>query len=173
MGRIASAGPPESIEAAKSLAVGDRIRFRGEKQARFKVRARGPRFVILTKPFNARQTCIYTVIDVEQGIRGTDNYGGLGYDTSGEIAEAIDLFNRGEARVSVRNNISLDIRDIKRAKPQEHSDLYRKALEQIATGRGSGLTATENLAVCRNIAEKALGPVLGPRVEVNQGAEAA
>jgi hypothetical protein len=173
MGRIASAGPPESIKAAQALGVGDRVRFRGEKQARFKVRARGSRFVILTKPFNARQTCIYTVIDVEQGIRGTDNYGGLGYDTSEEIAEAVDLFNRGEARVSVRNNVSLDIRDVKKAKPQEHCDLYRKALEQIATGRGSGLTAAENLAVCRDIAEKALESALGPRAEVNQGAEAA
>ena len=116
MGRIASAGSPESIEAAKALCVDDRVRFRGEKQARFKVRARGNRFIILTKPFNARHTCIYTVIDVERGIRGTDNYGGLGYDTPEEITEAVDLFNRGEARVSVRNNVSLDIRDVKRSK---------------------------------------------------------
>lgn len=118
MGRIASTGSQESLEAAKALCVGDRVRFRGEKQARFKVRARGERFVILTKPFNARQTCIYTVIDVEQGIRGTDNYGGLGYETPEEIAEAMAMLDGGEARISVRNNVSLDIRNVKKAKPE-------------------------------------------------------
>lgn len=117
MGRLASPGLPESIEAARALAVGDRVRFRGERQARFKVQARGDRFVILTKPFNARHCCIYTVIDLEQGIRGTDDYGGLGYESEQEIAEAMAMFDSGDAGVSYRNNVSLDIRDVKRAKP--------------------------------------------------------
>jgi hypothetical protein len=41
---------------------------------------------------------------------------------------------------------------------------YREALEQIATGRGTGLTAAENLDVCRTIAREALDrPVCGDR----------
>lgn len=52
--------------------VGDKVKFDAEKQ-RYTVQARDDRFVILTKPFNARQTYLYTIADLEKGIRGACN----------------------------------------------------------------------------------------------------
>jgi hypothetical protein len=114
MGRIAPPGPAESVERARSLDVGNRVRFFGESQARFKVSARGDRYIILTKPFNPRKTVLYTVIDLELGIRGTDDcLGSLGYESEEQIERALRLLEAGEFEISVRNNVSLRIADVK------------------------------------------------------------
>lgn len=42
-------------------------------------------------------------------------------------------------------------------------DSFRRALEQIATGRGAGLTDAQNWEVCKQIAADALESELGPR----------
>lgn len=96
---------------AEKLAVGDRVWLAGTRRA-WNVRARTERYVICTQPFNLKRTVLYTVIDLALGIRGTDNYGGLGYDTDEEIARAAHLFSeRGirteYAEISVRNNVKL------------------------------------------------------------------
>lgn len=120
--RCAPAGEPASIELASALKTGDRVRFEGEKQARWKVRARGERYVILTKPFNnfGRERRYgkhhYTVIDLELGIRGTDNcVGSLGYETEEQIAHALERLESGDFEISVRNNVRLTVRDVKAA----------------------------------------------------------
>lgn len=51
---------------------------------------------------------------------------------------------------------------VKRPEVEELGE-FRKALEMIATGRGSGATTEENLDLCRQIAEEALERVLGLR----------
>jgi hypothetical protein len=81
----------------EALKVGDRVRLAEFKQA-FTVRAAttGGRFVILTKPFAAQGTVIYTVIDFEQNIRGRDNYYGMGYETDEDIADALEAFQATE-----------------------------------------------------------------------------
>lgn len=109
----ATAGPKESIERAAVLAEGDHVRFRDESQARFKVRARSKRYVILTKPFNAQHTVIYTVIDLEQGRRGPTDSWGTGFERPEEIAEALAKLDAGEAALSERYSISLVVADVK------------------------------------------------------------
>ena len=48
--------------------VGDKIKFKSEKQ-RYTVKACNDRFAIATKPFNARKTFLYTIIDFRNKIR--------------------------------------------------------------------------------------------------------
>lgn len=104
---------PEQIERARQLLPGDRVRFSDEKQARFKVKAASERFVVLTKPFNAKRTVIYTIIDLEQGVRGPGGSWGTGYETDAEIADAMEKLHDGTASVSQRRSVTLDIADVK------------------------------------------------------------
>lgn len=99
-----------------ALSVGNRIKFAGEKQ-RYTVRAVSAdgRWVICTKPFNARRTVIYTVVDFDSGVRGPDNFHGLGYETEAEIAAAMARFEAGTAEVSLRYDVYLDIEDVQAA----------------------------------------------------------
>ena len=60
--------------------VGDKIWFAEEKKP-YTVRACDERFLVCTKPYNLRpKTVIYTIVDLEEGIRGTDNYSIGPYD---------------------------------------------------------------------------------------------
>ena len=52
--------------------VGDKIRFKEEKQ-RYTVQACNDHFAVCTKPFNPKHTCLYTIIDFVNGVRGTEN----------------------------------------------------------------------------------------------------
>lgn len=92
--------------------VGDKIKFRIEKQ-RYAVRAVSDKFIICTKPFNAKRTYIYTVIDLKNKLRGADNYWCYGYKTDEECQEAIKKWDKGEITHSSRNRpIELDIEEI-------------------------------------------------------------
>jgi hypothetical protein len=86
------------------LTQGQRIRFTDEKQA-YTVQAVSPdgRWVIVTKPFNARRTVLYSVMDMSRGIRGRDNHYGLGYETRPQILRAMAWFRAGVAEVSYRS----------------------------------------------------------------------
>lgn len=54
--------------------VGDKIYFAEEKRP-YTIRACDDRFLICTKPYNFKpKTVIYTIVDLVEGIRGTDNY---------------------------------------------------------------------------------------------------
>lgn len=54
--------------------VGNKIWFAEEKRP-YTVRACDDRFLICTKPYNFKpKTVIYTIVDLVDGIRGTDNY---------------------------------------------------------------------------------------------------
>ena len=60
--------------------VGDKIYFAEEKKP-YTIRACDERFLICTKPYNFRpRTVIYTIVDLVEGIRGTDNYSIGPYD---------------------------------------------------------------------------------------------
>ncbi len=96
----ATAGSPESLEIAKTLRVGDRVRFLFESQARFKVRLRSDRFVILTRPHF--RSVAYTVIDLEQGRRGPDDTWCCGYETADELADTLRRFEDGDAAPAAR-----------------------------------------------------------------------
>lgn len=54
--------------------VGDKIYFAEEKRP-YTIRACDERFLICTKPYNFKpKTVIYTIVDLVERIRGTDNY---------------------------------------------------------------------------------------------------
>ena len=55
-----------------TISVGQKIKMCAEKQ-RYTVMAANERFVIATKPFNARKTYLYTILDLERGVRGPCN----------------------------------------------------------------------------------------------------
>lgn len=120
--RYAAEGTPESIGLAYRLGVGDRVRFAGEKQARFKVVACGARFRILKKPFNLhpRAKSLYTVIDLDLGIRGTHDSYGHGVEDTTAIARTLAALEAHQIEISVRNNVRLDIADVKPATPKPH-----------------------------------------------------
>lgn len=96
-----------------AMAVGDKVKFAAEKMP-YTVRAVSSdgRWVICTKPFNPRRTVLYTVIDFDSNLRGPDNYGSLGYESPEQIADALAMFEAGDAEVSVRHDLRLDIEQV-------------------------------------------------------------
>lgn len=87
--------------------VGDKIYFVEEKRP-YKVRACNERYLICTKPFNLQKTVFYTIVDLEEQIRGTENtVFCLGFLTDKECEEALIRFQNGESEVSRRNRIEL------------------------------------------------------------------
>lgn len=98
-------------EVLASLAVGHRVWFESERLP-YTVQARSDRYVICTKPFAAQRTVLYTIIDVEESVRGADNmvFGG-GYETREQCEDRLaELHGPDGMEVSHRNRIPLDIR---------------------------------------------------------------
>lgn len=119
--RFAPRGDEVSLATAVALQVGERVRFGGEAQARWTVQAHGGRYVILTRAFNdfGRDRGVkqqYTVIDIYHGIRGAHDSYGHGVETEEDIARCLAALEADEIEVSVRNNVTLDIADIKETK---------------------------------------------------------
>lgn len=106
----ATAGPSEHVERAAGLTVGDRVAFWGERHARFKVQARGERYIVLTRPCFG--SYLYTVIDLQEGVRGPDDSWGTGYESGEEIAEALAKLEAGDAAISQRRALSLLISNV-------------------------------------------------------------
>lgn len=112
--------PRHPIERV-ALHVGDRVQFTDEHlRVRWTVKAVSVcgRFAILTKPFNLRRTVLYTVADFDAGVRGPDDrVFGPGYETDEQIARALAMFEAGDAEVSVRHDVPLDIAEVNGAPP--------------------------------------------------------
>lgn len=92
--------------------VGDKIKFKEEKQ-RYTVQACNERYLICTKPFNARKTYFYTMVDLKEKIRGRDGYTfGLGeYDTKEGAERYLSELLSGKAEISFRHRIDLNIEE--------------------------------------------------------------
>ena len=89
--------------------VGQKIGFEGESK-RYTVRACSDRFAICTKPFNAKRTVLYTIIDLEKNIRGTENLiFCMGFQSDEECQEALVRLISEETEVSHRNHVELEI----------------------------------------------------------------
>lgn len=94
------------------LVVGDKIKFKSEKQ-RYTVMACNDRFAVCTKPFNAKKTVIYSIIDFENKIRGTENLVFcMGFETKELCEDALERLAKEESEVSYRNRVELDIEHI-------------------------------------------------------------
>lgn len=93
---------------------GMKIRFADEKQS-YTVQAVSPsgRYVVCTKPFNARRTILYSVVDLAQGIRGADNrIFHMTYETPEDCQHAAAAFDAADsyARLAAAGE-SLDAND--------------------------------------------------------------
>lgn len=97
------------IEYLQKLKIGDKIKFSTEKQ-RYTIQARNERYIICTKPFNAKKTVLYTIIDMERYCRGEDSLiFHRGYETQEECQENLQHLINGEMEVTYRNVIKLDV----------------------------------------------------------------
>lgn len=98
--------------------VGDRVRFAEEKQA-YTIQASGIRYLVCTKPFNPKRTVLYTVVDLEEMVRGTEN---LIFSAGAETRQQCEeMLMRLEGRdtelvwtteVSHRNRVPLNVREV-------------------------------------------------------------
>lgn len=89
--------------------VGDKLLFAEEKQA-YTVQAMSKRFLVCTKPFNPRRTVLYTVVDLEQGVRGTENLiFCMGAETREQCEEMLARLDSGESAISYRNRVPLTL----------------------------------------------------------------
>lgn len=102
----------------RRIPVGSKIWFRGEKQG-YTVRTSNVAFCILTKPFNARKTVLYTIIDWESQVRGVENLVfGAGAETDEQCQEMLKRLTEGETEISSRNYTLIDIVKYKRKDDQ-------------------------------------------------------
>lgn len=116
---------PDTTTAQSHIRIrpGDKLTFAEERNP-YTVQAVSTdgRWIAATKPFAAQDTVLYTVIDFHVGVRGVDNYYGLGYETREECERAIAMFESGEATYSRRYPpIDLNIVRWERAKRGEVS----------------------------------------------------
>lgn len=105
------------LERLKSLKVGDYITLE-EESHKYQIQARGERYLVCTKPFNARRTVLYTIVDLVEGVRGTENlvFGG-GFESRADCEEAMDRLEGagtrfGHTEVSHRNRVPVRAKTI-------------------------------------------------------------
>lgn len=98
------------IKYCQNLKVGDKIKFESDKR-KFTIKAKSDRYFICTKPFNLQQTVLYTIIDLERLVRGTNNliFNGYDYEVQEDIDECLKDLESGNIEVSHRNCVKLDI----------------------------------------------------------------
>ena len=90
--------------------VGDKIKFTEEKRA-YTIRACNDRYLICTKPFNPKHTVLYTIVDLQEGIRGRDFwiFGIYEYKDEMECWRCLNDLKAGVCEISRRNRIKLNI----------------------------------------------------------------
>lgn len=91
-----------------------KIRLGGERQ-RYTIMAHDDRFFIMTKPFNAQKTYLYTIADLKRGVRGPCNLiFGLPCDVNSPegAAEALAKIRAGEMEVTYRRDVDLSPSEI-------------------------------------------------------------
>jgi len=88
---------------------GDKVKFKREKQ-RYTVQACDSRYLICTKPFNAKRTVIYTIVDLQEKIRGKENLVFcMGFETKELCEYALARLQKGISEISGINRIALDL----------------------------------------------------------------
>lgn len=99
-----------------AVSVGDRVWFEEERNP-YTVQARNERFIVCTKPFAARKTVMYCIVDLAANIRGTDGFVfSGGYETREDCQQSLADFTEAEGGVSRRNRTTLNVRKTEKAK---------------------------------------------------------
>lgn len=92
----------------RALKVGDKAYIRDEKRPYY-VKCRDDRFIICTKPYNPKHTVYYFIVDLQRGVRGTDDRVFCnGYETNSQCLERLSELQNGEINVSSRNCVPLE-----------------------------------------------------------------
>lgn len=92
-----------------TVAKGALVKFAGERR-RYRVMAANDRWAICTKPFAARKTSVYTIIDFQRQVRGRENLiFCMGFETEDDCARALARLVAGESEVSYRHVVPLEI----------------------------------------------------------------
>lgn len=94
---------------------GDKIYFKGEKLP-YVVKACDERWVICTKPFNLKHTVFYTILDLVENIRGTNNwiFNPYDYKVQEDIEQCLLDLQNGEVEITRRNRVHLSISEHKK-----------------------------------------------------------
>ena len=93
----------------REIKKGSKITFAEEKRP-YVVRALGERYAVCTKPFNLKHTVLYTIIDIDEKIRGTENLiFGMGAETDEDCDEMLQRLESGQTEISHRNRVTLRI----------------------------------------------------------------
>lgn len=99
---------------------GWRVRFAEEKRA-YTIRARGARYLVCTKPLACRGTVLYTVVDLQEDVRGTENLAfGFGAETQEQCEQMVRRLE-GKDRIihtemSYRNRVPLRVTAVMKGK---------------------------------------------------------
>lgn len=103
-------GETLGVSSRPLMKVGSKIYFDREKQP-YTVKALNDRYVICTKPYNFKRTVWYTIIDLEEQIRGTNNlvFNMYDYKSQEGIDECMKDLLSGEVEISHRNRVDLNI----------------------------------------------------------------
>ena len=98
----------------KRFKVGDKIHFDGERNA-YTVRACDSRYLICTKPFNPKKTVLYTIVDLQEKVRGTENLVfGMGFETDEDCQEALQRLQSEEQRLVIEIELDLNSKSKKK-----------------------------------------------------------
>lgn len=104
----------ELLHLLRKAKVGDRVKFDEEAQ-RYTIQARDDRYLVCTKPFNARRTVLYSIVDLQEMKRGPDNmlFGG-GYETRQDCEERLADLNLAKfpMELSYRRSIPLNVLEV-------------------------------------------------------------
>ena len=91
------------------IPVGSKIKFVEEKQ-KYTIMASNACFLICNKPFNAKKTVLYTIVDRKEKIRGVESLiFGFGAKTKKECEEMLERLTEGTTQISQRNRIKLNV----------------------------------------------------------------
>lgn len=102
------------------MRIGQKIKVCGEVQ-RYTVQAFDERYIIMTKPFNARKTYLYSIVDLDKKIRGPI---GLIFGLSDHVntpegaAECIKMMREEGFEVSYRRNKALTEEELAQLNPE-------------------------------------------------------
>lgn len=90
--------------------VGDKIKFTEEKRP-YTIRACNERYLICTKPFNPLHTVLYSIVDLQEKIRGRNWWIFNIYDYKDDegCEDCLRDLLSGECEISPRNRIALNI----------------------------------------------------------------
>lgn len=114
--------PLDQLRLLRQVPVGGKIQFKGEVLA-YTVQATDGRYWVCTKPFAARRTYLYCIVDSSIGMRGPDDMVfHAGYETRADCEERLKNLQNGETELSARHSCACEIvraKTLPNAKPRD------------------------------------------------------